>query len=100
MVAGLQTGLHPWAPVKGNKVSESTVKPRVALLGLGIMGSGMAGRLLFANFPLTVYNRNAEKTKPFISAGATAANSPREAASEPKLSSAWLRMTMPPALFG
>ena len=62
-------------------MSESTVKPRVALLGLGIMGSGMAGRLLFANFPLTVYNRNAEKTKPFISAGATAANSPREAAS-------------------
>lgn len=45
------------------------------------MGSGMAGRLLSANFPLTVYNRNAEKTKPFISAGATRADSPREAAS-------------------
>lgn len=45
------------------------------------MGSGMAGRLLSANFSLTVYNRNAEKTKPFISAGAMRANSPREAAS-------------------
>lgn len=45
------------------------------------MGSGMAGRLLSANFPLTVYNRNAEKTKPFINAGAMAANSPREAVS-------------------
>ena len=49
------------------------------------MGSGMAGRLLSANFPLTVYNRNAEKTKPFISAGATRANSPREAASRAEI---------------
>lgn len=49
------------------------------------MGSGMAGRLLSANFPLTVYNRNAEKTKPFISSGATRANSPREAASRAEI---------------
>lgn len=49
------------------------------------MGSGMAGRLLSANFPLTVYNRNAEKTKPFISRGASRANSPREAASRAEI---------------
>ena len=49
------------------------------------MGSGMAGRLLSANFPLTVYNRHAEKTKPFISGGATRANSPREAASRAEI---------------
>src|SRR5579863_2996264 len=55
-------------------------KPRVALLGLGIMGAGMAGRLLPAGFPLTVFNRNAEKTKPFVDAGAIAAKTPREAA--------------------
>jgi 3-hydroxyisobutyrate dehydrogenase len=36
-------------------------KPRVAILGLGVMGSGMAGRLLAEKFPLTVYNRNPEK---------------------------------------
>jgi len=49
-------------------------------MGLGIMGSGMAGRLLSAEFPLTVYNRNRDKVAPFASSGATVAASPREAA--------------------
>ena len=56
-------------------------KPRVAILGLGIMGSGMAGRLLSADFPLVVYNRNLAKAAPFSSSGAVVAHSPREAAS-------------------
>lgn len=56
-------------------------KPRVALLGLGIMGSGMAGRLLSSGFPLTVYNRNREKARPFAEEGAFVASTPREAAS-------------------
>ena len=56
-------------------------KPRVAILGLGIMGSGMAGRLLSAGFPLVVYNRNPAIAAPFSSSGATVAHSPREAAS-------------------
>ncbi len=56
-------------------------KPRVAILGLGIMGSGMAGRLLSAGFPVTLYNRNREKAARFAGAGAVVANSPREAAS-------------------
>lgn len=56
-------------------------KQRVALMGLGIMGSGMAGRLLGAGFPLTVYNRNPEKAAAFEKSGATIAGSPREAAS-------------------
>jgi 3-hydroxyisobutyrate dehydrogenase len=55
-------------------------KPSVAILGLGIMGSGMANRLLSATFPLTVYNRKREKCVPFASAGAFIADSPREAA--------------------
>ena len=45
------------------------------------MGSGMANRLLSANFPLAVYNRNREKCIPFAKAGAVIASSPREAAS-------------------
>jgi 3-hydroxyisobutyrate dehydrogenase len=57
-------------------------KQRVALLGLGLMGSGMAGRLLAANFPLTIYNRNREKAAPFEKAGAAVAASPREAAAQ------------------
>jgi 3-hydroxyisobutyrate dehydrogenase len=56
-------------------------KPHVAILGLGIMGSGMASRLLSAGFPLTVYNRSSEKTSPFASAGTRVADSPRQAAS-------------------
>jgi len=55
-------------------------KPPVAVLGLGLMGSGMAHRLLLNQFPLKVYNRNAEKTKPLTAQGAQAAGSPREAA--------------------
>jgi len=60
-------------------------KSHVAILGLGIMGSGMAGRLLSANFPLTVYNRNREKTLPFEGAGAFVASTPREAASKAQI---------------
>jgi len=56
-------------------------KPRVAVIGLGIMGSGMAGRLLSSGFPLAVYNRNKEKAAALGTAGATVAGSPREAAS-------------------
>jgi len=60
-------------------------KPKVAILGLGIMGSGMANRLLSANFPLTVYNRNREKCIPFASAGAFVAVSAREATSRSEI---------------
>src|ERR1035441_7915317 len=54
-------------------------KPRIAFFGLGIMGSGMARRLLVNGFPLTVFNRSAEKSKPFAAEGALVAASPREA---------------------
>jgi 3-hydroxyisobutyrate dehydrogenase len=45
----------------------------------------MAGRILSAQFPLTVYNRNPERTKPFVDRGATAAASPREAAANAEI---------------
>jgi 3-hydroxyisobutyrate dehydrogenase len=60
-------------------------KTNVAILGLGIMGSGMANRLLSAKFPLAVYNRNREKCVPFGTAGAFIAATPREAASRSKI---------------
>jgi len=66
-------------------MSETMAKPRVAILGLGIMGTGMANRLLSANFPLTVYNRNREKSVPFADAGAFTAESPRAAASRSEI---------------
>ena len=55
-------------------------KPQIAFLGLGIMGSGMARRLLVHGFPLSVFNRNPEKSRPFAAEGASVASSPREAA--------------------
>lgn len=56
-------------------------KPQTAILGLGIMGSGMAHRLLSLNFPVTVYNRNAARAAPLVNSGARLAPTPREAAS-------------------
>ena len=66
-------------------MSETMAQPRVAILGLGIMGTGMANRLLSAGFPLTVYNRNREKSAPFADAGAFVAESPREASSRSEI---------------
>ncbi|HEY7090066.1 MAG TPA: NAD(P)-dependent oxidoreductase [Tepidisphaeraceae bacterium] len=52
----------------------------VAFLGLGIMGSGMARRLLRPEFKLTVYNRNPARASELGAAGAAVARTPREAA--------------------
>jgi 3-hydroxyisobutyrate dehydrogenase len=60
-------------------------KPTVAILGLGIMGSGMAGRLLSSAFPLVVYNRNRAKCAPFTAKGAASAETPHEAASNAQI---------------
>lgn len=56
-------------------------KPRVALLGLGTMGAGMAGRLQSADFPLSVYNRSRKRAKAVVDRGAYLASSPQEAVS-------------------
>ena len=53
---------------------------RIAILGLGTMGAGMAGNLLKAEFPLTVYNRTKAKTEALIARGARFASTPAEAA--------------------
>jgi 3-hydroxyisobutyrate dehydrogenase len=52
----------------------------IAFLGLGIMGSGMARRLLEAGFPVSVYNRNREKSAALGTAGARVADTARDAA--------------------
>jgi 3-hydroxyisobutyrate dehydrogenase len=53
---------------------------KIALLGLGLMGMGMAGRLLDAGYPISVWNRTPGKAEPLVKRGAQAAGSPREAA--------------------
>jgi 3-hydroxyisobutyrate dehydrogenase len=52
---------------------------KVAFIGIGKMGLGMAGRLLAAGHDLTVFNRTAAKTEPIVRLGARCAASPREA---------------------
>lgn len=54
----------------------------VALMGLGVMGSGMGERLLKAKFPLVVYNRTPERTLTLAQAGAQVASSPCDAAAQ------------------
>lgn len=44
---------------------------RIAFLGLGGMGGGMAHRLLDRGFRLTVFNRTAERASGLVAAGAT-----------------------------
>jgi 3-hydroxyisobutyrate dehydrogenase len=53
---------------------------RVALLGLGTMGAGMAANWLAKGFALSVWNRTAAKAAPLAAKGAAVAKSPREAA--------------------
>lgn len=57
-------------------------QPEVALLGLGIMGSGMASSLLDAGIPATVFNRTRSRAEPLRSRGARIAATPQEAARE------------------
>ncbi len=49
-------------------------EPRVGFIGIGGMGSRMAGRLLAAGYDLTVYNRNRERVRPLEQCGAKVAS--------------------------
>jgi 3-hydroxyisobutyrate dehydrogenase len=53
---------------------------RIALLGVGTMGAGMAANWLKRGFPLRVWNRTPARAAPVAAQGATIAATPREAA--------------------
>ena len=53
---------------------------KVGFVGLGIMGSAMAGNLLEAGFELVVHNRTRAKAEQFAQHGTRVADSPREVA--------------------
>ena len=55
-------------------------KPRVGFIGLGIMGAPMAGHILAAGFPLSIFNRTRSKTADLAKRGATVAGSPADLA--------------------
>jgi len=55
---------------------------KIAFIGLGIMGKPMAKNLLKAGYDLTVFDFNADAVKELVVAGATAADSSKEAAAD------------------
>lgn len=48
--------------------------PRIAFVGIGLMGLPMASRLLKAGYPLTAWNRTKEKALPLVELGADVAD--------------------------
>lgn len=56
--------------------------PSLAFIGLGIMGGPMAGHLLEAGYPLTVYTRTRRRAQALLDRGAAWADSPLDAAQE------------------
>jgi 3-hydroxyisobutyrate dehydrogenase len=52
----------------------------VGFIGLGNMGSGMAGNILKADYPIVVHDLRPDLAKPFVDRGARSAASPAEVA--------------------
>ena len=55
---------------------------RIALLGTGIMGTHMARRLAQAGFPVTVWNRSADKADRLTQFGVKIAGNPSSACAD------------------
>src|SRR3954451_23710518 len=51
-------------------------RPRLGVVGLGLMGSAMSERLLERGWRLTVWNLEPERVPPIVAAGGPAARSP------------------------
>ncbi len=58
---------------------------KVAFIGLGTMGAGMAKNILKAGHELTVHNRSRQKEEPLAAEGAARAQSPSQAASNARI---------------
>ncbi|MDP4547727.1 NAD(P)-dependent oxidoreductase [Marinobacter sp. MDS2] len=59
----------------------STELPKIAFLGIGLMGAPMTRNLLNAGYPMTLWNRTESKCEPFADE-ATIAKSPAEAVAD------------------
>src|ERR1700722_11837980 len=67
-------------PYSGRQRNLMSSQPTVAVMGLGLMGRQMAGRLLEAGFALTVYNRSTERAAELAGKGERVASTPKERA--------------------
>jgi len=61
-------------------LTASATKPRLAFLGIGLMGKPMAANLLKAGYEVTIWNRTTSKAEALLPLGARIAASPAEAA--------------------
>jgi len=66
------------ALLRARSFADASQKPSVGYLGMGILGTAMAGRLLDHGFPTTVWNRTREKCAPLEAKGAKVASTPQE----------------------
>ncbi|WP_352309847.1 3-hydroxyisobutyrate dehydrogenase [Psychrobacter sp. W2-37-MNA-CIBAN-0211] len=64
-----------------NATDNDTTKPNIAFIGLGNMGAPMAENLLKAGYTLSVYDLSEDATQRLQQAGASVADSPKDAAS-------------------
>lgn len=53
-----------------------TTNSPIGIIGLGLLGSALAERVIGAGFPTVVYNRTREKAKPLLDSGATWSDNP------------------------
>lgn len=60
--------------------TEGSTKPKIAFVGLGAMGMGMAVHLLKDGFPVTGFDVNPMALETLLAMGGSAASSPRECA--------------------
>jgi 3-hydroxyisobutyrate dehydrogenase-like beta-hydroxyacid dehydrogenase len=74
--APLNAGVGRQTPVAEQE--ETSMAEPLGFVGLGQMGSAMAGNLLAAGFPLRVFNRTQSKARALTDKGATLAASPTE----------------------
>jgi 3-hydroxyisobutyrate dehydrogenase-like beta-hydroxyacid dehydrogenase len=61
---------------------KTMAKTKVAMIGLGMMGTGIAGRLIDAGFDVTVYNRTQSAADVLVARGARRAATPADAVEE------------------
>src|SRR5690606_33766052 len=74
----LQTGLNVDDSAMTTEISTDTDSPAhapVVVIGLGAMGRALAGKLLGAGHPTTVWNRSPDKARPLVERGARPADS-------------------------
>jgi len=65
-------------PTTGSAAQAGDQKVRVGLLGVGLMGSAMAGRLLAQGIAVIAWDRNADHVRPLEARGAAQAETPSE----------------------